>query len=170
MPKTPQRWTNAPPPKAITGERRGRLEDADLAMLLGQVLVAWAHFEDQMISFFEKLLGVQHGNLDTARLIFYALVAQKIRIEVMRKLLQKARHNKSKGKRYDEILDEFEKLNTMRNKYVHGLWWTHENGDTHLQLDNSAFFTHVEYRKVTKKELEGFLSRLNTLWAKVLFL
>jgi hypothetical protein len=170
MPKTPQRWINAPTPRAATGERSGVLKDDAIVVLLGQILVAWSHFEDQMVSVFQKLLGVQHGNLDTARLTFYSLVNQQIRIKVMRELLQKARHNMGIGGEYDEIIDEFAKLNTLRNKYVHGLWWTHSNGDTHLQLDNSVFFTHVEYRKVTEKELEGFLIRLNTLWSRVLAL
>jgi hypothetical protein len=168
MPKAPQRWTGAPKERVVHGQREGRVADPAIASLLGQILVAWPHFENAMVSVFERLLGVQRGNFDAARLVFYALVAPKTRIDVMRKLLQEGHLNAKKGNEYDEVIDEFEKLNGLRNKYVHGRWWTHETGDTHLQLDNSAFFTQVQYRKVSKHELEEFLSRLSALWSRVM--
>ena len=138
--------------------------------LLGRIYVAWPHFEDEMISVFHALLGVKEGSfLDTARLLFTAVVNQKIRIDLMRNLLERSWHNRSKGAEYDAIIDEFKQLNDLRNKYVHGRWWTHENGDTYIQLDNSVFLPHAEYRKVTKKELQTFMNRLYALWDKLLF-
>lgn len=117
-----------------------------------------------MVGIFNRLLGLPTGDYDTARLIFHALVNQKIRIDVMRNLLERSLHNRAKSDEYDAIIKEFKKLNDLRNGYVHGLWWTHENGDTHLQSDNSVFSSHAQYRKVTSKELQAFIDRLNTLW------
>lgn len=170
MSKPLRRWTNARPARTMpTGQGSGSIKDPEIAELLGRICVAWPHFEDEMISVFQDLLGVQHGDHDTARLLFTAVVNQKIRIDLMCELLERSRHNRDKSEKYDFIIEEFKKLNELRNKYVHGRWWTHESGNTYLQSDNSVLFTHVEYRKVTKKELQSFLDRLNVLWRKVSF-
>ncbi len=169
MSKELQRWKNTPAPKSVEGEQRGVLEDKEIALLLANICVAWPHLEDEMISVLRKLLGVQNGDLNTARLIFTSLVNQKVRIDVMRDLLEGSWHNRDKSEVYDEILNEFKKLNDLRNKYVHGRWWTHESGDTYLQSDNSACITHVEIRKVTKKEMQLYFDRINALWQKILF-
>ena len=168
--KTLRRWKNTAFEHSVpAGGRTGLVDNKEIAALLAQLCVAWPHFEDQMISVFRDLLGSQRGDSETARLVFTSLVNQKIRIDLMRALLERSRLNKDKGVVYDEVLDEFKKLNDLRNRYVHGRWWTHENGDTFLQSDNSVPFTHVKYRKVTAKELQLFLSRLKTLWGRVLF-
>jgi hypothetical protein len=167
--KTRPRWKNTPPPKMLVGQRSGSIEDPGIAGLLARICVAWPHFEEEMISVFQDLLGVQAGDFDTARLIFTALVNQRIRIDVMRELLERSRHNRDKGEKFDIVIDEYKKLNDLRNRYVHGRWWTHESGDTYLQSDNSVHFPYVEYRKVTKKELQFFLDRLNALRGKLLF-
>jgi hypothetical protein len=165
----PRRWSNAPIDTSTqTGTRRGCIENKEIAALLVQLCVAWSHFEDQMISVFHDLLGNPQGDIETARLILTSLVNQKIRIDLMQALLEYSRLNRDKGEVYDEILDEFRKLNNLRNRYVHGLWWTHENGDTFLQSDNSVPLTHVKYQKVTVKDLQSFLTRLNALWQLVL--
>ncbi len=170
MDKKLQRWKQSPSPKpVVTGERRGVIEDKEISLLLANIYVAWPHLEDEMISVLDKLLGVERGDLNTARLIFTSLVNQKVRIDVMRDLLEGSWHNRDKDEIYDEILNEFKKLNELRNKYVHGKWWTHENGDTYLQSDNSLSFRYAQPRKVTKKELQLFFERINALWGKVMF-
>ncbi len=169
MKKELKRWKNTQAPELVTGEQRGVIEDKEIELLLANVCVVWPHLEDAMISVLRKLLGVQSADLNTARLIFTSLVNQKVRIDVMRKLLEGSWHNRDKGEVYDEILNEFKKLNGLRNKYVHGRWWTHESGDTYLQSDNSTYFTHVELHKVTKKEMQLFLKRINGLHGKLLF-
>ena len=166
--KSPKRWTNAPPKQSLPGSRRGSLEDPEISALLLKTLVNWPHLEDQMISVFQDLLGIPKSDLDSARLLFTALVNQKIRIHVMRELLERSRRNRSVSGDYDAVLKEFEALNGIRNKYVHGLWWTHENGETHLQLDNSAFFAHAEYHLVTLGEVQTFWERLDALWWKTI--
>ncbi|MEK7874875.1 MAG: hypothetical protein AAB325_01645, partial [Pseudomonadota bacterium] len=110
-------------------------------------------------------MGVQ--NYENGRLIFTAIVNQKIRIDVMRTLLHRSRVNRQMDRIFDEIIDEFQRLNDLRNNYVHGRWWTHENGDTYLQIDNSELPTHVVYRKVTKSELEDYSQRLALFGGKV---
>lgn len=123
-----------------------------------------------MITVFRKLLGLKDSDLNTARLLFTSLVNQKIRIDLMRQLLERSWHNRDKGQAFDQVIDEFKKLNDLRNKYVHGRWWTHEDGHTFLQVDNSVLHSHVEYHRVTKRELESFLTRLYELWRNVLAL
>jgi hypothetical protein len=170
MVKEIRRWKNRPPPDTPPGQRSGVISDPEIATLLGRIYVAWPHFEDQMITVFRKLLGLKDSDLDTARLLFTSLVNQKIRIDLMRQLLERSWHNRDKGQTFDHVIDEFKKLNDLRNKYVHGRWWTHEDGHTFLQVDNSVLHSHVEYQRVTKRELESFLARLYELWRNILAL
>ena len=123
-------------------------------------MVAWPHTEDLMIKVFERLIGVDVHNHENGRLIFTAIVNQKIRIDLMRTLLHRSRVNRDMDQIFDTVIDEYQRLNDLRNKYIHGRWWTHENGDTYLQVDNSEQLTHVVYRKVTTKELEDYCQRL----------
>ena len=120
-----------------------------------------------MIMVFDRLLGLAPSNIETARLLFTTVVNQKIRIDLMRELLERSRHNRGKGPEFDRVLDEFKKLNSLRNEYVHGRWWTHESGETYLQSDNSVLSSHARYRKVNKRELHAFLVRLSALSAKI---
>jgi len=81
MGKTQRRWTNAPPERTTpTGVKRGLIENPEIAVLFGRICVAWPHFEEEMISVLGDLLAVQRGDLDTARLVFTAIVNQKIRV------------------------------------------------------------------------------------------
>ena len=149
------------------GERRGAIENAEIAALLAKIVVAWPHIEDLMIKVFERLIGVDVHNHENGRLIFTAIVNQKIRIDLMRTLLHRSRVNRDMDQIFDTVIDEYQRLNDLRNKYIHGRWWTHENGDTYLQVDNSEQLTHVVYRKVTTKELEDYCQRLALFGGKV---
>ena len=156
--KAKRRWTNAQ--RAVStppGELKGAIGDPEIAGLLGRICVAWPHLENEMISVFGELLGVARDDSWTPRLAFTAIINQKTRIDVMRELLERSPHNTGKSDEYDFFIDEFKKLNDLRNKYVHGRWWTHDSGDIYLQSDNSESFAQAEYRKVTVKELWTYL-------------
>jgi hypothetical protein len=154
--------------KSLPGVNKGVVEDEGIAHILGDIVVSWSHLEDAMTVVFHNLLGAKEHDPSTARLIFTSLVSQKIRIDVMRSLLEKSAKNQSRGEEYDEIIDEFSRLNKQRNEYIHGRWWTYENGDTYIQLDNSSHLGCAELTKVSIDDMQSFLSRLTLLLVKIL--
>jgi hypothetical protein len=167
--ETPKkRWANRVKPIPLWGGRKGIIADAEILSLLGTVCFRWAHAENAMIKIFGQLINAS-DHLHTPRLIFTAIINQRARIDVMRKLLEGSPYNNKKGSDYDHIITEFRKLNELRNSYVHGLWWTHENGTTYLQSDNSVFGLDENFRKVTAKELQEYLDRLNKWLGSVYF-
>lgn len=124
-----------------------------------------------MILIFCKLIGTKLEDSASGRLIFTAIINQQTRIAVMRALLEKSDLNKDKGDEFDEIIDEFKKLNELRNKYVHSLWWTHESGDTYIQTENDDWFGFsIEYKRVTAKELSECLVRMHQLAGRIAML
>ena len=145
------------------------MDNVHIATLLSRILVLWPHLEDLMVGVFDRLVGTKPENYENGSLLFYAIVNQKTRIDLMRRLLQRGRSNRNRSSTYDDIIDEFQRLNDLRNRYIHGRWWTHQDGDTYLQVDNSEQPTHVGYRKVTVKELEDFCARCGSLSTTLCF-
>jgi hypothetical protein len=75
--------------------------------------------EEKVIEIVRALLG---GKPDLpARQIFRAVNGNAARIRVLKTLLEKAPINKEKTAIYDEIISEFGAINSIRNKFAHGL-------------------------------------------------
>lgn len=102
------------------------------------------------------LLGVE--DMEIATEIFHALIAQNTRLPVMRALLQNTAFNSDKPEEFDQILDDFKKLNDQRNRYVHGYWFTHVDSQrSYLCKSNqSAVYALIDSQMVEPAELEKF--------------
>jgi hypothetical protein len=106
------------------------LEDAGFAAAVCDMVTQWAHLEETMIEVLEALLGGHRGA--AARQIFRSINSAAGRIKVMRSLLEASPLNQAKGPIYDQFIDEFQSLTTIRNNYAHGLWYTGDKGNVLL--------------------------------------
>ncbi len=117
-----------------------------------------------------KVFAVLMGTEDevAAGYIFRAIVAQQGRIKMMDRLLASP-INADLDDFYDQALTEFEKLNKLRNQYLHGLWRTRDTGEVLLSVPTgeplAAFRTG---RKVSSKELDDVIERMGKLNIDVL--
>jgi len=140
----------------------GGVSDPAILALLGKFIVTWNHAEHMMIVVFEHLLNLAN-NFDTAKLIFTSIINAQTRIEMMRTLLESGVNNANKSADFDALLDEFAKLNKLRNTYVHGLWFTNEkSGRACIKLDMTEFMPSIDnFQVVTQRELELLIERAN---------
>jgi hypothetical protein len=111
--KPPKRYK---PKLTITpeGTYTSGIKNNEISLALGQLITNWPHVEEKMAQFFGYILDIP--DKQSARLIFRSIINQNIRIIIMRALLEKSPHHKDKGILFDEIIDEFAKLNSSRNK------------------------------------------------------
>jgi hypothetical protein len=120
-----KRWKHTPPKNSEGGAFSLALNNPEYTQSLGIIISMWPLIEDHMIQVFQSLLS--SGPIEShipARQIYKSIVNAKTRIDIMRNLLEHTPQNAQKGKAYDELLDEFENLNRLRNKYAHALWLT----------------------------------------------
>jgi hypothetical protein len=119
-----------------------------------------------MIRILSALL--KRGEPTPARQIFRSVVNQQIRLRIMRTLLEQTEQNRALDTAYDEVIDEFDSLNGLRNKFLHGLWWTHtESGRVFFAEPSLDEFSFLDQREVKKKELETTLRRMATLTRRI---
>jgi hypothetical protein len=126
------------------------------------MVAAWPHVEDQMITVFQQLTKIP--DFTSAQQIFRSIINQRTRIAVMKTMLQKSPLNQSAGPFYDEVIEEYSKLNTLRNTYAHGLWHTRNNGQVFFceAADEIPSFGFSQ-REVEASELEAVIDRMSAL-------
>jgi hypothetical protein len=147
--------------QAVTGD--------DILILIGRIVTTWTSVEELMIMFMNKLIVGQPGD-SPARQIFRSVMAERVRISIMEALLLYAPHNASLDREHDEILASFDKLNRMRNGYVHGRWWTHDSGALRIQESAEDGFSMLRERAVPREEIEGVLVEMYQLHRRLQFL
>ena len=81
----------------------------------------------------------------------------------MTTLLEHSRQNRNKGRGYDDILKLFGKANDTRNEYLHGLWYTHESGETFLQKPTVDQMGLGPMKPVTAKAMDTYIKQLMQL-------
>ena len=74
-----------------------------------------------MIRVLQDLLGSKDA---PARQIFHSILSNKSRKLMMLACLQKAKVTARKSALYDAMITQFSDINTMRNKFLHSLWYT----------------------------------------------
>lgn len=163
--KRPKRRKDDPKPwvKAPKGAYNSGIYDQYILMRLGVVCGIWTHIEEAMIDFFSFLLG---GTGGAARPVLRSIVNQEARIKVMRGVLENTWDTVNHSEACDDLLDEFRKVTTLRNRYVHGLWFTHQDGKVYLRSPSVDHFDFSDTRRVTTKELDNFIARLYSLYEK----
>jgi hypothetical protein len=98
-----------------------------------------------------------------ARQIFRSLSSNQARKMVMMSLLERGIINNKLNRFYDDAIDEFSKLNSLRNTYIHGLWWTHEDGRMFLAEETIDDFHFFDARQVKYEEVQEVLTRMIVL-------
>jgi hypothetical protein len=98
------------------------IEDLKVATALGDAMAYWPWVEEFMIRVMHDLT---HGSFarseperERSRIIFRAMRSQKIRITVLKRLNGLADNSRD----YKGLIEEFEDLERIRNKYSHNLW------------------------------------------------
>ncbi len=84
------------------------------------------------------MLRTNGGGFSPGRQIFRPISSNNTRAKVLLALLNLFSGNdrKKPDPIYEHIISEFQTLAGLRNDYLHGLWWTKNNGDVYLQIEN----------------------------------
>ena len=143
---------------------KGILND-DFAKLLGKITACWPHVEEQMICILRDLVA-GHAQVP-ARQIFRSIISEAVRIKIMTSLLEHSPVNANKGKFYDEIISIFRVLNKKRNEWVHGLWWTRNDGKMFVTKESVQDYSYGKGRHVRVREMEILLKKMLTLIDKL---
>ena len=124
-------------PNSPDGRYFGGLHNDEIAKYVTYIITILPHIEEQIIEIMALLMGDASA---PARQVFRSLNSEEARVKVMRALLETTRHNETKGREFDEVIDLFVEIKNKRNAYAHGLWWTHEGGRVFLE-EHSPDFT-----------------------------
>jgi hypothetical protein len=145
------------------------LWDEKSALLIGQLATYWPLVEDRMIGILGDLLGyaASLGENGPPRQIFRSILSNRARITLMQSLLERSAINRDKEIFYDEVLSEFGKLNGKRNGYLHGIWYTHEDGRTYLSERSIDDFHFLDAREVKYEEIHSVFLRMESLFTLV---
>ena len=170
----PKRFTErrVDPIKTPNGRYTKGIWQAETAGLLGQVIAYWPHVEDRMIDILRDLLGGDHNM--PARQIFRSILSNAARGKMMTAMLERAPINRNRASFYDDVLTEFAALNSRRNIYLHGLWFTLEEPipaeglRTFLCEQTIDQFHHFDAREVTADELRNFFKAMQQLAATII--
>lgn len=150
------------------------ITDTQTAAALGSVIAYWSQVEDRMVTVLHQLIYGCHqnvgGDIFSSRLMFKAIVSQQTRISTMRTLLQNSWLNETKSSEFDEIISEFEMLNTKRNRYVHSMYGSLDDGKTMICEKSMEAMSPENSREITPRELKEFEADLHSFHQRVLTL
>lgn len=152
-------------PPALDGVYRAGLHNPQFTHLIGSLITILPHIEESMIHVMALLLGESDA---PARQVFRSLNSEDARIKIMRSLLEHARHNTQKGREFDEIIDLFVEIKQSRNRYAHGLWWTHdETGRAFLEEASPDHArTFLSRREIKIGEINAAIQRIDKFFSK----
>ena len=132
------------------------------AALLGRIAGLMPQVDELMADLTARLLG------DAAlpgRTIFRGLAGDAQRVTVLRALLGQA-PGSAKADDIEAAIAGYQGARRRWRAYLHGLWYTHENGRTFLAAPGGAdAATFLVAREVKTAELEAELARLTALGA-----
>ena len=123
-------------------------------------LASMPQVEELMIDLTALLLG---DPAMPARPIFRGLAGEAARVNVLRALLERGPVNTRKGPAFDAAIAGYAAARRRWRAYIHGLWYTHENGRTFLAAPTGDAASFLVAREVKTAELEAELDRLNEL-------
>lgn len=139
------------------------LPDA-LLLRLGRITTAWAIVEEAASELFSIILNSARGG----PVAFRAIVSTEARINVMRKVLEhKSPAATFYHQGFDRLVDEFDRLNGMRNKYVHWSWFYHEPTATPYIRRNTGDSYDRSFVRVPWDDLDDFYLQMRRFEADV---
>jgi hypothetical protein len=119
-----------------------------------------------MVHVFAELLNISDS--DSARQVFRSIINQRTRLDLMRNALECWPAHQHKPQELDDILSEFAALNTARNQYLHGLWYTHNESGRVFLVDETEDYDYFHKRREVKpnallatlKRMTAFIRRI----------
>ncbi len=127
----------------------------------------FTHLEIDMERILARLLRVDNI---TAAHVMRSILSVKARIEMMRAVLQRARHTAAFPKEFDEILNEFADINKERNRLVHARWYTDINTGTVYIIrpnDDPMLLDMAAMTEFKLSEIKEVRTRLLDLFRKI---
>jgi hypothetical protein len=171
--RKPRRWTGERP-KRTNPENGGTwgITNPEVGAAFAYLVSYWWYVEDKMVLLLDELITGVHrtswGVDLSARQIFRSIVSQEARITLLRNLLETNPLNKEKPASYDELIDEFDSLNKLRNLYVHGIWFTDaKTRCVTLTRSTAQHEVYTRSQEVTAKELNEVVARMQALHTKI---
>ncbi len=157
-------WKNLP-------TRNGRfglaLAHRDAAIQFALMVTEFTHLEHRMEDLAASIFATERG---TASHIMRSIVSAKARIEVVKAVLERARHNSDKPQEIDEIIDEFWALNRIRNTYVHAQYQTNEDTGEVTWIrpqSDPTLLDDAAYEPFDPAQLEQARNRISGLFLKI---
>jgi hypothetical protein len=150
-----------------SGEAAQGIYNKDVALIFSRFVSTFTFLEEAMESIFAMLMGT---DLSTASLISRKIVSTNTRIEILKTLLTKSSRNKlNRTDEIDRIICEFDRLNIIRNKYVHGYWETYEDDQTYLVISKEDPFAlgHLVQKKFKIADMTKAQSEVMALMEEV---
>jgi hypothetical protein len=130
--------------------------DKSYLTALGEVVLAWPHVEYALNSLFAHLMG--DVSIECAEEVFGALPNNRARLEILKRLLERTEDNRDKPASLDEFLTEFERLNRIRNGFIHAFWWQNKRtGEAICTLQRDNQLGPLDGRTVPVAEIENFV-------------
>lgn len=166
--KKAKRWKPAPFKTSLPlGIFRPGISRPDFALAISTIITAWPHVEEHIMQVFADLVGLTPNNLNPIRQLYRSIASAQIRIKIMKNMLEHGQNNRNRSEIYDHIIDEFYKLNDLRNKYAHGLWTQHSSKDVFLSEYSLSDHWLFEARKIDIRELHEVIGRIRSLEQKL---
>ena len=142
--------------------------DREVAAEFGFLVSYWWHVEEVMTWVLEDLLEGKRNETFSSnspvRKIFRTVVSEDARIKIMWALLEGAPHNSAMPELYDDIIDEFRALNGIRNRLVHGFWYTDATGKVTLRASSNDPIELETPQEITAKYLRKIGFRMQKLY------
>jgi hypothetical protein len=165
--KPPKRWKPKRQPSDPQGSflTLGFAGHPLFASMIGEIAVIWPHIDDAMIHVFRELLNVTEEV--AVRPVYRSIVSPQIRMRILRNLLEESKSNTNKGGEFDEIISEFDALNDIRSRYLHGLWYLYEGNEAYLSSPKLDDFDFEVRRRVDPAELERVWARMRDFMGRL---
>jgi Protein of unknown function (DUF2442) len=150
-----------------SGEATLGIYNKDVALIFSTFVSTFTFLEEAMERIFAMLMGT---DLSTASLISRKIVSTNTRIDILKTLLTKSSRNKlNRTDEIDRIICEFDRINLIRNKYVHGYWETYEDDQTYLVISKEDPFAlgHLVQKKFNIADMTKAQSEVMALMTEV---
>ena len=138
------------------------LAHRDAALEFAIFVTSFTYLEEDMEKFLAYLMDVDE---DIASHAMRSITSPQSKIKLLKNILERSRINTHKSQDFDDIINEFQLINTLRNNIVHAkyqvkedtgeIYWLDIKKDTML-LDHAAFekFDVSEITTAQKRMLE----------------
>ena len=163
--KPPERY-EGPKFGKVLGTLKAGIHNNELLFAVGFIGTYWPHTEELMSAFFGELLGIEDES--SARQVFRSIVNQRVRITIMKTMLEKSPAHQSKTAVFDEIIAEYSSLNSARNTYLHGLWYTANDNRVYLEEATDDYDRFLDSREVKVREVEALIKRVGVFNKRLL--